>query len=105
MVRSGLFRAAVGVVMMVAAGCSKKGGDTSKLYVPTSADVTATATLEELQQGRALYIDHCGSCHGYYIPESFNSTQWRNIMSSMAPKTSMTSGEAGLVTKYVTKGN
>ena len=86
-------------------GCTKKGGDTSSLYVPTSADATASASLQDLQQGRALYIDNCGSCHGLYNPDSYTPTQWRNILGSMAPKTSMSSAEVQLVTKYVTRGN
>lgn len=90
--------------MIMAGGCTKKATDTSKLYVPTASDATATATLEELQQGRALYIDQCGSCHGFYNPDSFNSSQWSSIMSSMAPKTSLNGSETQLVTKYVKRG-
>jgi mono/diheme cytochrome c family protein len=89
---------------VILAGCTKKGGDTSNLYVPSAADVTATATLQELQQGRVLYIDNCGSCHGFYNPDSFNTSQWSSIMNSMGPKTGMTGSESQLVKKYVTRG-
>jgi hypothetical protein len=91
--------------ILTLAGCSKKGTDTSGLYVPTSSDATANATLQELQQGRALYVDNCGKCHGFYNPDGFSSSQWSSVLSSMAPKTSMTSGEIVLVTKYVTRGH
>lgn len=84
--------------------CSKQTTDTSNLYIPTPSDVTATATLDELTQGRALYIDNCERCHGLYAPESFSSSRWKSVMSQMAPKTRMSSAEASLVTKYVTKG-
>jgi mono/diheme cytochrome c family protein len=86
------------------ASCSKTGTDTSNLYIPTPADVTATSTLDELTQGRALYIDNCEKCHGLYAPESFSSSRWKSVMASMAPKTRMSSTEANLVTKYVSKG-
>jgi hypothetical protein len=90
------------VVMM---SCTKAPNSTGDLYVPTSADATANATLTELQQGRILYIDNCGSCHGLYSPDSFTTSKWKNnIMPSMGPETSMNSTEKTLVTKYVTRG-
>jgi len=91
--------------MIFATGCTKKGSDTSSLYSPTSADATATATLQELQQGRSLYIDNCGSCHGLYNPDSYTPSQWRNIISNMSRNTGLSSSEVQLVTKYVTRGN
>jgi hypothetical protein len=86
-------------------GCTKNSGNSSSLYVPTSSDVTATATLQELQQGRALYLSKCNDCHGLYSPDNYSFAQWKQIMSSMAPKTNMTSAQTQLVTKYVTRGN
>ncbi len=85
-------------------GCTKKSSNTSSLYVPTSADVTATATLQDLQQGRALYIKNCNSCHDLPTPDNYGVSSWKSIMSSMGPRTSMTSSEITLVTKYVTRG-
>jgi hypothetical protein len=85
--------------------CSKSSTDSSSLYTPTSADVTSNATLPELQQGRTLYINNCGKCHGLYSPDSYSSTQWKSIMNNMAPNTGMSASEILLVTKYVTRGN
>jgi len=76
----------------------------SDLYIPSSSDVTATATLDELTQGRQLYIDNCNSCHQLYNPDNFDASEWRTILASMAPRTPMTSSETQLVLKYVTKG-
>jgi hypothetical protein len=96
---------AVIFVLAIMVSCTKTSGSTGDLYVPTSADVTATATLADLQQGRTLYINNCGSCHKLYSPDNFTSTQWKNnIMPSMGPKTSMNSSEKSLVTKYVARG-
>jgi mono/diheme cytochrome c family protein len=92
------------VVIVLAVSCSKSNADTSGLYTPSNADVTSSATLQQLQQGRALYINNCGNCHGLYSPDNFSSSQWSNIMSAMGPNTSMTSTQQELVLKYVTKG-
>jgi hypothetical protein len=90
-----------GVAMV---SCLKQTTDTSNLYIPTPSDVTATATLDELTQGRALYIDNCERCHGLYTPESFSSSQWKSIISQMGPKTRLTTAEISLVSKYVSHG-
>jgi mono/diheme cytochrome c family protein len=93
------------VVFIMIESCAKSGADSSSLYTPTSADVTATATLTDLQQGRSLYINNCGRCHGLYSPDNYSSAQWKSIISSMGPNTSLSASEILLVTKYVTRGN
>ena len=93
------------VILVSVPSCSKSSTDSSSLYTPTSADVTSNATLPELQQGRTLYINNCGKCHGLYSPDSYSSTEWKSIMNNMAPNTGMSASEILLVTKYVTRGN
>lgn len=96
------------VILIFVAGflgsCKKSDTSTANLYVPTSADVTATATLQELQQGRTLYINNCGVCHGLVSPDNNTPTQWKSIISAMAPRTDMNASQVSLVTKYVTRG-
>jgi hypothetical protein len=84
--------------------CTKTSPSTSNLYTPTSADVTANATLSELQDGRTLYIDNCGRCHDLYSPDDLSVSGWKNAISSMSPKTSLNAAQVTLVTKYVTRG-
>lgn len=92
------------LLVFIASACKKDSNSTNGLYTPTSADVTASATLAELQQGRELYINNCGACHNYYLPESYTPTQWKGFISTMGPRTNMSSSETLLVTKYVCKG-
>jgi mono/diheme cytochrome c family protein len=85
---------------LLAVSCTKTGTTTGNLYTPTASDVTANATLTELQQGRTLYINNCGRCHGLPNPDDYTVTAWKSIIPAMAPNTSMTSAEVTLVTKY-----
>ena len=94
----------VGGIVFFLNSCDKTN-PSSGLYVPTETDATQNATLEELQQGRELYIDNCANCHQLYAPDDFSPTRWNSIMASMAPKTSMTQSETDLALKYVTRGN
>ena len=85
--------------------CTKDNKNTSGLYVPTKADTTANATLQELQQGRVLYIDHCGACHNLYSPDDLSASQWPQVLSSMAPRAGLSNANTLLVEKYLTRGN
>jgi mono/diheme cytochrome c family protein len=91
--------------LILALTFSCKKSSTASLYTPTSADATSTATLEELQQGRTLYINNCGRCHDLYSPDDYSSSQWKGIMPGMSPNTRMGASEVSLVTKYVTRGH
>jgi hypothetical protein len=91
-------------ILISIGGCKKSSSDSSGCYTPTNADTTATATLAELQQGRSLYISNCNKCHSLYSPDNYAPSQWKSILSSMGPKTSMSASEIELVTKYVCKG-
>jgi hypothetical protein len=93
------------LILIVALALSCKKSSTASLYMPASDDATSTATLEELQKGRTLYINNCGSCHDLYSPDDYSSSQWKGILSGMAPKTRMNTPEVTLVTKYVTRGH
>lgn len=91
-------------LLLLFAGCNKNSSGTGSLYTPTEADATTTATLADLQQGRTLYINNCGSCHSLYSPDDYNSTQWKSIITSMGPKTGLSASNILLVSKYVSRG-
>lgn len=84
--------------------CNNKIDYSNTLYVPTEADATANATLDELKQGRELYINNCNKCHVLYSPDDYSVSNWNGIIPSMARKTSLSSQEVDLVTKYLTRG-
>ena len=94
----------IAFIMIFISGCSKNGS-TGSLYTPTSADATATASLSDLQQGRTLYINNCNACHSLYSPDDYSASQWKSIISNMGPRTSLSSSQLILVTKYLTRGN
>lgn len=84
--------------------CKKDNTIPSGLYTPTQSDVTAKATLSELQQGFSIYQNRCGNCHQLYSPDSFSSANWSGVLNSMAPRANLTTTEKLLVLKYVTRG-
>jgi hypothetical protein len=92
------------VLISVFTGSCSKDTSSANLYTPTSSDITTNATLTELQQGRALYINNCGSCHNLYSPDDFSPASWKIYISAMAPRTNMNASQVLLVTKYLCRG-
>jgi len=76
----------------------------SSVYTPTATDVTATATLAQLQQGRTLFVNSCGRCHGLPSPDSYSASNWDVILANMVPRTGLSASDAALVSKYVRRG-
>lgn len=90
---------------ILSTGCSKSlTTNTESLYVPAAADATSAATLAELQEGRTLFINHCGRCHGLYSPDSYSAASWKSIVPGMASGAGLSTIQALLVSKYVTRG-
>ncbi len=92
------------VILLSCASCQKNNQSFGQLYTPTATDVTPTATLEELNQGRSLYMNNCGNCHGLYSPDNFSPSDWKIILKDMVPRTGMSGQQAELVAKYISRG-
>lgn len=92
------------VLLIFITGCSKSTNSGSSLYTPTISDITGTATLIDLQQGRTLYMNNCNSCHGLYSPDDYTPGQWKSIISNMGPRTGLHAADIALITKYVSRG-
>lgn len=74
----------------------------SALYIPTSKDALIQNTsLEKLHQGRALYINRCGSCHNLYLPSNYTSKAWKPIMDKMQKRARIDDSQKELVNNYL----
>lgn len=78
---------------------------TPALYIPTEREATEKGVpLEELRQGRQLYVDHCGSCHMLYLPNQFSHYIWRQEVDEMQPRTRLSDREKQLILNYILAG-
>ncbi|MEZ4772009.1 MAG: cytochrome c [Bacteroidia bacterium] len=74
-------------VFFILTGCFS-----AKLITPTQGDVERVQTkfpnysLADLTQGKTLYEQHCGNCHGLKKPSSRTEEKWGEIVPKMAIK-------------------
>lgn len=53
---------------------------------PATAEMAQRSgkSLAQLQQGHAVYINHCGRCHEHQLPGSVNTEDWHVVVPGMA---------------------
>lgn len=91
-------RGLVVTVLLLLAGC------TPGLYLPSAKDTSATASLQELMDGRALYIGKCSGCHNLYVPARFSESVWRGNIDRMQGRAHIDESQKSLIVKYLLAG-
>jgi cytochrome c5 len=90
-------------IALILAACAAK----KTTVAMTDADATRAAakfpgaTLLTLQQGKTMYEDNCGKCHGLKSPSAYNEEQWRKHVKRMAPKAKIDKPTEDLILQYV----
>jgi len=71
----------------------------TQLYVPTSN--ISRISIENLKQGRSLYVNNCASCHQLYLPNKYNNKDWSFWLDDMQPKAKITDNQKKLIYDYL----
>jgi cytochrome c5 len=68
----------------------------------TPAMVARSSSTEGiLQQGRALYIAHCGRCHEYQLPDTVSDADWHVVVPGMAWNAGLSKQDEHAVHQYL----
>ena len=68
--------------------------------VPETSSVDNSKT-ELITQGKTVYINRCGRCHGLKPVGKFTETEWMEILKFMIPKARLNDVEGDQVRAYV----
>lgn len=75
------------------------------LYRPSQETANrAGVSLEELQRGRQLYVEHCGSCHHLHLPHEYPELKWKMELDTMTSRARITKEEEELIFKFIKAG-
>ena len=85
----------VGLLTIFLAGCA------SALYQPLPEHATASVSYEQLVQGRAVYVNKCGSCHSLYLPHQYTAEVWAHNLDEMQERSKMSDEEKKMVYDYI----
>jgi hypothetical protein len=71
------------------------------LYIPSLADANKTGlNLDDLNLGRKLYVQNCGSCHNLYAPNHLKASEWPGILTVMQQKAKVSTKEVETIRNY-----
>jgi len=79
-------------------GCSPK-----TVEVVTEIDHTADATMPKaaIGEGKIVFLESCGKCHGLKPIENFSKEQWAGILPGMIRQARLDHSKADQVTQYI----
>lgn len=94
---------AILLAVMILINCTPKvaGTVTDKEPVPTKAQVLASFNEDQLAQGKTIFTNNCGKCHGLKDPASHTPPEWNKILAKMIPKAKLNYDDGKLVRAYV----
>jgi len=95
------FIALAALGLMLGAGCA------ASLPCPSAATATRAqgrwpdATLDQLEEGRAVFVQRCSGCHALPLPDSRTEAQWKKVLDEMAAEAKLTADQRVLVERFV----
>lgn len=95
--------------LLVTSGCAAllPSGCTALVPEPTPRDVAwaqqkwPASAVQELHQGRELYVRKCAGCHHLIAPERFSPDRWIEEVHEMAERARLSEPETELVLRYL----
>jgi mono/diheme cytochrome c family protein len=103
----------IAVLVLAVIACHRKTVPASNIIISNKPNVEETKDIkvdppktemsgsELAAQGKTVYTNRCGRCHGLKNTESFTASQWENILKAMIPKARLNDEEGKQVTAYV----
>lgn len=85
------------LLAVVLYGCSKG------IAPSDTAKVQATFAKYPDSEGKQIFLDKCGKCHKYRIPEYYTAEKWPGIIDVMARKAKLNDGQKAAVLDFVKK--
>jgi hypothetical protein len=88
-------------ILAVGAGCA------TTVIHPTQEDVRRArarwpaVTLNDLEQGRKLYVRKCAGCHNLHRPDEYGPERWPELVAKMRTKSGISDPGYELIVRYL----
>ena len=82
----------------------------TKLYLPSASDgeylqrTNPNITIEDLSEGRQLYVNFCGGCHYLHYPNEFTVAEWNDIYPEMKTRVNLDDTALNKIYYYLITG-
>lgn len=93
----------IALFIILLAGISSGCSVAKKLYIPTAANaLKADLSVQDLINGKVLYINKCNKCHGLKKPSKYSAVVWDGYINDMQERAKITDNEKALIYAYLT---
>ena len=91
------------IILFVLVACHKKSVPviTARSTEPVFTSPDTLHSAPDMEAGRLVFTNRCGSCHGLPETEKYTVKRWETIMVSMAPRARLDKMQAANVSAYV----
>lgn len=91
------------LLLMLIAIFSACGSAASKLYNPTEVNAAkANVSVDNLLEGKVLYMNKCNKCHGLKKPSKYSAEKWTDNLNKMQERAKITDAEKKRIHTYLT---
>ncbi len=91
--------------VLALAGCFPRTGPPpgamTEAQLETVKSQWPDATVDSLEKGRHVFIDHCDHCHGYPDLTYLKPAEWPHTAERMGKKAELDAGETELLTRFI----
>ena len=94
----------ISILILLIFACQRKTVASSEIVSsnqPNSEVKTEAPSSELIAQGKTVYINRCGRCHGLKKTTKYTAESWTKILKTMIPKSKINATEAEQVTAFV----
>jgi mono/diheme cytochrome c family protein len=57
--------------------------------------------VEDLAQGRALYVEKCSGCHNLHLPAEYSPEEWKSYVAYMVAEAKITPAEQAAIARFL----
>ncbi len=87
----------VGIIFLSIVGCKPS------LYIPKNEPdgKENVIPIEELKQGRSLYVHRCSGCHNLHLPNEYTAAEWKVNLDDMQHKAKINDDQKALILQFL----
>ena len=89
----------MGIVAIAVAACSHKTA--TETSASTEKTSSASVTYEQYMEGKKVYQQYCGKCHGLKSPGDYTAERWVKLIDKMAGRAKIDENQKEQIYRYV----
>jgi uncharacterized membrane protein len=92
---------ATGIISSIILSCATTIPQPTEIDAQRATKQWHDVHIQDLENGRMLYINHCSGCHSLHSPKYYTEQQWKKIFPGMAMRAHLAENDSELIFRYL----